>query len=324
MKKMIISLLAALAILPSCRKELCYNHWEHALSVKADLTTDYEQEWYIDYGKAWNITWKYEQDIPYGELCPKVPGGLAVISYGEKERQEKHIGPEGAIVQLQEGHQELLMYNDDTEYIIFRGKDASTTMTATTRTKTRASYTERNPEIPTVGAPDMLFSCYIPDYVGVKALEPVDLDVEMKPMVYTYYIRYEFDEESLPYLALARGSISGMAESVNITNGAVSENQVTILFDCQLSDYGCKATVNTFGRAAMATDCYLDLEIRLRNGKTIYYEYDISDQLEDQPSGGVIVIEKINIPKDQATAGSGGFDVEVEGWGDQVDITLPL
>ena len=29
----------------SCRKDLCYDHDEHGLSVKVNLSSDWEQEW---------------------------------------------------------------------------------------------------------------------------------------------------------------------------------------------------------------------------------------------------------------------------------------
>lgn len=33
-----------------CRKELCYNHDEHAYSVKVDVTATWEREWERDHG----------------------------------------------------------------------------------------------------------------------------------------------------------------------------------------------------------------------------------------------------------------------------------
>ena len=43
--------------LSSCRKELCYNHWEHSMSVKADVDATYIAEWEIDYGQHWEDSW---------------------------------------------------------------------------------------------------------------------------------------------------------------------------------------------------------------------------------------------------------------------------
>ena len=34
-----------------CRKELCYNHDEHAYSVKVDVTATWEREWERDLGR---------------------------------------------------------------------------------------------------------------------------------------------------------------------------------------------------------------------------------------------------------------------------------
>lgn len=35
-----------------CRKELCYNHDEHAYSVKVDVTATWEREWERDHGQG--------------------------------------------------------------------------------------------------------------------------------------------------------------------------------------------------------------------------------------------------------------------------------
>lgn len=37
----------------SCRKDLCYDHDEHGLSVKVNLSSDWEQEWERTYAYDW-------------------------------------------------------------------------------------------------------------------------------------------------------------------------------------------------------------------------------------------------------------------------------
>ena len=68
----------------------------------------------------------------------------------------------------------------------------------------------------------------------------------------------------------------------------------------------------------------LNLEVRLTNGKILDYEFDVTAQVEAQPRGGVIIVQDIEVSDEDGTAGSGGFDVEVEGWGEYIDIPLPL
>ena len=161
--------------------------------------------------------------------------------------------------------------------------------------------------------------------------EPVDLPLTMRPLVYTYLVRYEFSH-GLEYVALARGALAGMAESVYLQDGHTDEAAATVLYDCTLQSYGAEAQVQTFGVPnypgegyGRATQVYtLNLEVRLNNGKILDYEFDVTAQVEKQPRGGVILVDGIEVSDEDGQEGSGGFDVDVDGWGDYVDIPLPL
>lgn len=63
-----------------CRKELCYNHDEHAYSVKVDVTATWEREWERDHGRGWKNTWEgrgWNSWMTYDDLRPEVPGVYA-------------------------------------------------------------------------------------------------------------------------------------------------------------------------------------------------------------------------------------------------------
>jgi len=62
----------------------------------------------------------------------------------------------------------------------------------------------------------------------------------------------------------------------------------------------------------------------LKNGKIITYDFDVTDQVEKQPRGGVITVSGIVVNKEDGEEGSGGFDVDVDGWGEYQDIPLPV
>ena len=51
---------------------------------------------------------------------------------------------------------------------------------------------------------------------------------------------------------------------------------------------------------------------------------DVTDQVQAQPHGGVIVVKDIVIEAYQGMQSSGGFDVNVSDWGEYEDISLPL
>ncbi|MDE7109403.1 MAG: DUF5119 domain-containing protein, partial [Muribaculaceae bacterium] len=147
--------------------------------------------------------------------------------------------------------------------------------------------------------------------------------------------RYEF-EYGLENVALARGALGGMADSVYLLDGRSSEEATIIIYDCDIKDYGCEAHVRSFGVPGFPDEYYgrgdlrteprrytLNLEVRLKNGKFVEFNIDVSDQIEKQPRGGLITVSGLRI-EDIDSSSPAGFDVEVEGWGERVDIDLPV
>lgn len=321
----------ALTVLPltGCRKDLCYDHNLHGTRIQVRIMPEYFYEWEDGSGN-WAGNWDAGFGIGYDDLRPGMPGGLRVLDYdGSGSARISNIEAAGGIVSLSDGGHSFLIYNNDTEYIVFSGTESWASASATTRTRTRASYfAQGHGDEVTVNPPDMLYACYVDDYTAVRAVEPDELPVEMRPLVYTYYVRYEF-KSGKEYMALARGALSGMARSVYLGDGSTSEEPVTVLYDCTLTDYGAEARVMTFGvasqDAARAAGSYnLNLEVRLRNGNLKNFDVDVTEQMQRQPRGGVIVVKDLEITDGEGMAGGSGFDVDVNGWGEYEDIELPL
>ena len=337
MKKYICLMLCAASMLASCtHKDLCYDHRDHAHKYHVNVIADYRYDWEENYGHTdWEITWP-DHYIPYDALRPKKPTGLRVVNYDANGQNNIHnVGPDGGVVSLYEGPNDILFYNNDTEYIIFSRADHGATTRATTRTRTRASYkgsqyASENEE--TMTPPDMLYANFYEGVVAEKVFEPTDLPVTLQPLVFTYKVRYEF-AEGLKYVAIARGALTGMANSVLMNTGVTSDISSTLLYDCELKDYGVGALVNSFGVPSFSNENYptkgeskhgLNLEVMLKNGKTINFDFDVTDQVQAQPHGGVIVVSGIEIKQEDGSQGSGAFDVEVNDWGEYEDIYLPL
>lgn len=342
MKKLLnISLLLLMLVATSCRhKDLCIHHRDHAHKFHILIDADYRLDWEENYGyQDWQAIWP-DYYVDYDGLRPATPKGLRVINSNEKLGSNTHnIAAEGGVVTLYEGPNDILFYNNDTEYILFQRNQSGNKATtrATTRTRTRATYISSEfaePGEETMTPPDMLFANHIECYVPEKSVDPVPFQVTLHPLVFTYKVRYEF-ESGLEYVAYARGALSGMARSVTIETGDTSFEGATILFDnCELTDYGVRALVTSFGVPDFPSQGYearvegrknaLNLEVVLRNGKLINFNFDVTEQVQQQPHGGVIVVSGIKIDPNDGKQGTGAFDVDVNGWENTEDIVLPL
>lgn len=347
-----IGVLSALALLPglsSCRKELCYDHEEHSYGYRTEVRVSWEQEWERDYGEKWSDRWDATASgTTYDELRPGIPAGLAVVVYTHKEKDrtgtrttmenEYHLPSEGGKIYTNGKNCSLLFYNDDTRYIVFSDMASLPSASATTRTRTRSSYSMDTAHAGehTVSPPDMLYGAYQADYKAQFQPGWQELPVTLRPLTYTYLVRYEF-EQGKEYVELARGALAGMAESVYLQDGRTAGQAATLLFDCTLTSYGAEARVLSFGvpsfpgsgntaeRAAKTGRSYgLQLELRLTNGKIVTREFDISEQMAQQPRGGIITVKGIRITEEEGETGNSGFDVDVLDWGEYEDIDILL
>jgi hypothetical protein len=345
MKKLFLILagIMFLAVTTSCEhKDLCYNHPEHAHKYHIKVVADYRLDWEECYGGPdWEANWP-ENYLDYNSLRPGKPSGLRVVNNDVKGNSNTHnIAANGGVVTLYEGVNDLLFYNNDTEYILFSrindmsGASTRATTRATTRTRTRATYMGSkyaNEGEETMTPPDALFANYYEGYIAEKVIDPSVVEVTLQPLVFTYKIRYEF-AEGLEYVSLIRGALSGMARSVTLDTGETSAEAATLLFDGEVTDFGGRAKVTSFGVPAFPNANYpsraeakhaLNLEVLLKNGNMLSFDYDVTDQVLAQPHGGVIVIKGIEVKVEQGVTNSGGFDVSVSDWGPYEDIVLPL
>ncbi len=332
---------AGMLLLSSCdHKELCMDHDPHAPRYQAEIEADYLQIWeYSDpEGVNWQHQWPLGFDFTYESLNPGLPKGLRASVYNENGANSiENMPTHGGTLPLASGKNDILFYNNDTEYIVFSDMGTLASAVATTRTRTRPTYagspfTKAEEIENTVSAPDMLYGSSVLNYYPERTVDPTPLKVHMTPLVFTYYIRMEF-KAGLKYVALARGAFGGMAAGVSISTGETTEEKATIMFDAELTDFGAQAFVRSFGAPGFpngnygtrADDVYtLNLEVRLRNGKIKKFDFDITSQMRHQPQGGVIIVDGLEITDLEGAGGSSGFDVDVEGWGDYQDIPIVL
>jgi len=323
----------------SCdNKELCFDHWEHALRYSVDYRMDWQREWQYAYedGTVWQEEWNNNNfGIEYDAMRPAKPSGIRAQVYTDGHGNDiSNISADGGIVNMTPGEHQVLFYNNDTEYIVFNDISSSVQATATTRSRSRATYIgnsalDNQQKENTVNPPDYLFGHYIESYNAEKVQVAPIVNVTMKPLVFRYLVRYHFDH-GLKYVALGRGALAGMAASVYLTDGHTGKDAATVLYDCELKPWGVEAIVNTFGVPNYPNPDYsravglygLNLEVRLTNGRMLNFDFDITDQIVKQPRGGVIEVGGIDIPDELGKEDSGTFDVDVGGWGEYEDVII--
>lgn len=341
-----------LVLLCSCRQhDLCY---EHAQAYAIKTRFSYQLVWHENYDSYFdnervNLDW---MDQMPGELAefsrssePTEPEGVrAQILSDGKRRAMYNVNFDGGTLNVEPGEYSLLFYNNDTENIIFsEDYSMAESMTATTRTRTRLTY-RGNPYVSdeerTVSEPDILFCRYVDSFNPEEYYGGV-MDVEMRPVVFTYLVSFNFTS-GFEYVALARGALAGMAESVYLMDGTTTDDPVTILFDCNLSSGCVVAQVKSFGipdyepesgvnvEHVLSRDSEdfrsygLTLEVRLKNGNLKTFNFDVTDQVAVQPNGGVITVGGLEITDEEGKAGGSMFNVEVDGWGEYNDVVLPF
>jgi len=329
-------------LLSGCRKELCYDHEHHTERVEYMLALSYDIQWEYNMEShiEWEQYWNEDFGITYDSIRPKKPEGVRVHIYNEDDQSEivRNIDEEGSTIHFtEEGHYAVLLHNNDTEYIVYEGMNSFASAYATTRGVTRSTYlgnsfmgSKGESDETTVNPPDMLFGAYLDSIWVEKSTEVDTLSVTLHPLVFTYLVRYEI-AEGAEYVALARGALAGMAKGVNLGNGHTSAEEATVLYDATVTDFGAQALVKSFGVPDYPNPNYsrnprtygLNLEVRLKDGSYQQFDFDVTDQVEKQPHGGVIVVKDIKIDK-PTSSGGGGFDVGVSDWGDAIDIPLPL
>ncbi len=335
-------LVAILVLGASCRKEICYDHEEHAPRVRLDVQAEWETVWERDYGCSWSDSWNSEWKWAYTDFIPQPATGIRSLIYKQDGtvHDERNLPADGGRLYLKEESYSLLFYNNDTEYIVYSGLGEKANATATTRTITRNTFTALHGGERTINPPDMLYGHYVEHFEGELSTEAMKMPITLKPLAYTYLIRYEFSA-GLEYVGLARGALAGMAESVYLHDGHTGDESATLLYDCTIEPYGAEARIMSFGVPNHPGDHYsrdaadeephyaMNLEVRMTNGLFKTFEFDITEQMKTQPRGGVIVVSGLEITDEEGKepdpdSGGGGFDIGVEGWGDAIDVPLPL
>ncbi len=286
-------LLFSVILFGGCRKELCYDH-PHGQNVK--IVAD------------------------WGEYS--VPEGIRVVFYPLSGPATSFINSnlpaQGGSMFLPEGEYQLLVHNNDTEYILFDSTEDVQTYRATSTSASRKSYVKSDNEI-TLNEPDYLYSAYIEHIVKTRS-ESDTLIIRVSPELLVQTYTFTIRGKGLEYVTEARGAITGMAKSVFLASKQTCKEQATIFFTARKTPEGLFGEIKTFGHCNHELVPHIFTAELLYPGGVVQKKMDVTEQLHENNHIDLY----IDIDYDPSTGNVGsGFDASVDDW-DEVDVDLPM
>lgn len=258
-------------------------------------------------------------------------------------------------VRLRTGRYDVLVFNrsfTDFGSLSFRGdryreleaytRHVETRMDPETRTTTRVIVS--SPEklaadvLEDFEVSEEILGNYSPSTHGRSASSGMtagNFMLTFSPRCLTREVKVQVNVIGLNNIRQASGILTGVAESVNLSTGKVSEETVSQQFSLDEiaftdgSPFNGTLTgyFNTFGFETEVLR-QLHLQALLVDGKTVVDEtFDITAHEQEEDGQLVLYIEVTAppIPDVKPEGGSeGGFDADVEDWGDEEESELPL
>lgn len=327
-----------LGIVLSACKHTSVEDLDPVFTKRMMVQATYENQWQFptEEGVDWQQypAWEETFHLQYDLLRPLTPDGLrAQVSLEDGKASVFNIHPCGGEVPFTDSEQSLLFYNNNTEFIVFDALHTLKQATATTRSRSdvsRPSVIEGDGDA--MNAPDMLYTHYIESFKGEDYPDATTLQVTLQPLVYSYLIQYEFSK-GLEEIKQAKGSLSGMADAVSLSDQQTSSKTATLLFQAAVREFAIQALIHSFGipdypsagETPVDRKYMLELDIKLKSGNVQHFRLDVTDQVGKQPRGGVIRVTGLEVDEEKAHPSyDSGFDVNVSGWGDDINITLPI
>lgn len=298
-------------LLTSCQhKELCYDH-HHYQSILAIFD------------------WSETHDAS--------PSGMVLYFYdveGKKNVQRFDLeGMNGGLIDLTPGVYQVLCYNSDTEYTLFRGTSlfeehqAYTAIESVNRAFSRDDdyprpYDSANEDV--IACPDMMWGCTLSNVVVEEREGVTEMVFRLHELValYSYEIR---NVTNVGALESYGGLLSGMANYISLGGGATrSSEAASVPF---VSDKVVGTTLlgdfYTFG----ATDSeeipnIMTLYVWMRDGQKLYYNFDVTQQVTyaEDPKHVTIIIDGLDLP---VPLEDSGYSTDVDDWkSDEIDIEM--
>lgn len=286
-----LAFLAILTLMTACITESACDREKENYAVKFEVT-DYQPD----------------ELHSFDSLTPR----SISLSFYPKNNSEiviKKFNSEKGTIPIEKGEYDILIYTSDFYDIdanFYRGIENIDLVESHTRNKVG------DDGVITMVEPDPLFVAHIEKYVVGSSLD--DIEVEFRPLVYTY--RFCVEVKGLGYVKSARAQISGLYSSAYLKSGAHREDEIAQMV-VNLTKSGVDRLCGEFRcfGSHQRSDVERTITLALVNAagetKTVRLS-NLTAKIKSLPKGGVIVIdEKIVI---ESGGAEGGFVPGVGDW----------
>lgn len=306
----------------------------------------------------WSQAGLNKEEEQYGATAifyPQDGSEPKVFPMGERTRE---------VVRLPEGTYRIVLFNrsfNDFSNLSFRGLEDYETLEAHARkVETRQDETTRQETRIIIGSPDALAAATIEEFTVTEDMlgnyshtnygrsekqramggtweEEVAYTLHFTPKKLTREVIAKIHIKGLNNIRTATCRLDGVAESVFLATGKISAHTVTQEFHLSAPQYEegspfdgiMTSTFEAFG-IQLCDHCHLHLEALLVDGKTVFTADYADAKVSEQENGdGTITmyveVATDKIPDVKPEGGSGsGFEVDVDGWGDEVNTNVPI
>ncbi|MFA6200496.1 MAG: DUF5119 domain-containing protein [Bacteroidales bacterium] len=260
------------------------------------------------------INWQQEKDKSeffYVVLYPRNNNGII----------REFIESNGGEILVPRGIYDVLIYSFDYESIIMNLTNNFTSSYATTSSITANSIYKNQgcKDEAILNGTDKIF--YIGKYEGVNidlADNNYEIEITPKNIIKNYEIKIKvINPESASNVSAI---VSGFSGSYLLGLQTLENNSVSIYSEAYFDNDWLIIPINSFGLVSTSSHT-LTIKFNLLNGELKTESYDIGEDLNEIPNGGVIILDStIVIP----IVTGGGIGGTVSNWGDEegVDIVL--
>ena len=270
------------------------NAYDHPTRNTLDIIIDYTRNWEIAYGYYWEdimIDKGLVSGYEYDYLRPFLPSGIKIV-IGDSEY---NIDIDGGRIAISDYNYNkvIAIFNNDWEYVapnvhLNENEDIDYILIG-----------EDIIDNERIAAPDCYCYAKIINPISEPAPEQ-EVNVTLDNLVFKYILQIEFDKGFNKIIhPYARASISGMAGGIKIVPGGYTK----VGNMCMYSDYISRENNKidflfySYGTATKNynhTENLLYLDLMTFDGIKSYV-FNITDQLYEQPFGGIIIIPNVEV-----------------------------